>query len=100
MRAKQSALVFLLGLGACAAQQDWRGDPQLAHQLSAHMAKDELKRLLGEPSDVMQMRVMGSSMETWTYNGRQKIRLSLQDGRLIGAQLDGRAVVDAKGPRP
>ena len=54
-----------------------------------------MKKLMGEPSLVNKMEVMGIVTETWVYNGSQQVGLVVQDGKLVSAQLDGKMIMQA-----
>ena len=59
------------------------------------MTGAEVRKLLGEPSGVSKLEVMGIVTETWIYNGSQQIGLVVQDGKLMSAQLDGKLLFQA-----
>ena len=97
MRTKLAAGALLLATALClaACAKKWDGDPQLVHKLAVNMTGAEVKKLLGEPSGVNKMEVMGIVTETWVYNGKQVVGLVVQDGKLKSAQLDGELVFQA-----
>ena len=95
MKLKIAFLAVLLSLGLAACAKEWKGDPQLVHQLKLTMPEAEVKALMGEPSLVNRMEVMGIVTETWVYNGKQQVGLVVQDGKLVSAQLDGKMIFQA-----
>ena len=95
MKWKIACLVLLLSLGLVACAKKWDGDPQLVHKLAVNMPEAEVKKLMGEPSLVNKMEVMGIVTETWVYNGKQQVGLVVQDGKLMSAQLDGKMIFQA-----
>ena len=92
---KLALFAMLLALGLVACAKKWEGDPQLVHKLAVNMPEAEVKQILGEPSGVNRMEVMGIVTETWIYNGTQQIGLVVQDGKLMSAQLDGKLLFQA-----
>ena len=95
MKLKIAFLALALSLGLVACAKEWKGDPQLVHKLAVNMPEAEVKKLMGEPSLVNKMEVMGIVTETWVYNGKQKVGLVVQDGKLMSAQLDGKMIFQA-----
>jgi hypothetical protein len=95
MKLKDACLAALLAVGLAACAKEWKGDPQLVQQLKVNMPEAEVKALMGEPSLVNRMEVMGVVTETWVYNGKQQVGLVVQDGKLKSAQLDGKMVFQA-----
>ena len=95
MKLKLACLALLLAVGLVACAKEWPGDPQLVHQLKVNMGEAEVKALMGEPSLVQKMEVMGIVTETWLYNGKQQVGLVVQNGKLMSAQLDGKMIFQA-----
>ena len=87
------ALLLAMALGLAACAKKWDGDPQLVNKLALEMSEAEVKKILGEPSGVHKMEVMGIVTETWVYNGKQQVGLVVQNGKLKSAQLDGKMVM-------
>ena len=96
MNIKVACLALLLALSLVACAKKWDGDPQLVHKLAVNMSDVDVKKVLGEPSDVTKLEVMGIVTETWLYNGSQQIGLVVQDGKLVSAQLDGKLLFEAE----
>jgi len=92
MKLATSALLLTMAFGLAACVKKWDGDPQLVNKLTVNMAEAEVKKILGEPSGVNKMEVMGIVTETWVYNGKQQVGLVVQDGKLKSAQLDGKLI--------
>jgi hypothetical protein len=95
MKLKVVCLAPMLALGLVGCAKKWAGDPQLVHKLAINMPEADVKKLMGEPSLVNKMEVMGIVTETWVYNGSQQVGLVVQDGKLVSAQLDGKMIMQA-----
>ena len=96
MKLATGALLLVMALGLAGCVKHWDGDPQLVNKLAFDMTQAEVKKILGEPSAVKKMEVMGIVTETWVYNGKQQVGLVVQDGKLKSAQLDGKMVLQGE----
>ena len=89
------ALLVALGLVACAARPAWSGDPELARKLSLKMPEAEVRKLMGEPTDVLNMDLPGVKTSAWIYKGSKDVRLVIQDGKLMIAQVGNEKLFEA-----
>jgi hypothetical protein len=89
------SLLLALGLVACAGRPAWTGDPELARKLTLKMPEAEVRSLLGEPTDVLNMDVPGIKTSAWLYKGSKEIRLVVQDGQLVLAELGNEKLIEA-----
>ena len=89
------SLLLALGLVACAGKPAWSGDPELARKLTLKMPEAEVRKLLGEPTDVLNMDLPGIKTSAWVYKGSKEIRLVIQDGKLMIAELGNEKLFEA-----
>ena len=89
-------LVLAVGAGACTGGgKEWAGDPQLVHQLKLKMTPEDVRRVLGEPSNVTDADMLGQEQEVWVYNGNEPISLVFQNGKLMIATLGSTTIFQA-----
>lgn len=88
-------VLLALLLGACAQKKAWTGDPQLVYKLTMKMPEDDVRKILGEPSDTMELKLPGVKTVAWIYNGKEQVRVILQDGKLVGAEIGYKKVLEA-----
>jgi hypothetical protein len=89
------SLLFVLGLGACAGKASWTGNPELARKLTLKMPEADVRKLLGEPTDVLNMDLPGIKTSAWIYKGSKEVRLVVQDGKLVAAELGNEKLFEA-----
>ncbi len=73
LRSLLTILVLSLALVGCSkfagGGEAWKGDPQKAHELTAGMSQEQVKKILGEPSRTQEMKVLDQSLTAWYYVG-------------------------------
>ena len=89
------ALVLATTIAACSGGKSWSGDPQLVNRLQIKMSEEQVRSLLGEPSDITSMEVLGVKQDVWIYKGSEHVGVVFQDDKLVAATLAGRTVIEA-----
>jgi hypothetical protein len=101
MSLRKSMFVFVaaLALAACSkfggTGAAWTGDPQKAHEITAGMTQDAVKRVLGEASNTQVMKIADQSLTTWYYVGEKGAVTVVFDtaGTVDAVGLDGKILV-------
>jgi hypothetical protein len=89
------SVLLALGLVACAGKPAWSGDPELARKLTMKMPEARVRELMGEPTDVLNMDLPGVKTSAWIYKGSKDVRLVIQDGKLMIAELGNEKLFEA-----
>ncbi len=86
-----------LVLVACNSGGDWAGDPEKVNDIQSGMTQDEVKRILGPATQVID-EDMGNDMRltAWEYRGpndRLNISFDPQTGLVMGTARNGKEIV-------
>ena len=88
--------ILIIGLAACSAGgKQWAGDPQLVHKLQLKMSEADVRGILGEPSKITNMDMLGQKQDMWRYEGSERVTVLFQNGKLVNASLGRTTIIEA-----